>query len=73
MCDLLLQCSNYTLQVFVQSRGVTIFITHLRDKPRITFEKAGIVQLLGKDAFFENVSQAIQRIEIVEREVVTNE
>lgn len=31
------------------------------------FEKAGIVGLLGEDAFYDNVAQAMQRIEMVER------
>lgn len=36
-----------------QSRGVGIFITHLRARPLEAFEKAGIVKLLGADAFHD--------------------
>ncbi|KAF5375547.1 hypothetical protein D9615_009135 [Tricholomella constricta] len=36
------------------SRGVGLYITHLTPGPRETFSKAGIVELLGADAFREN-------------------
>lgn len=39
-----------------------VFITHLREKPRIMFERAGIVELLGADAFYEDVGTAMGRL-----------
>jgi len=46
-----------------KSRGVGLFITHLPPGPRETFSKAGIVDLLGHDAFRENVLDAMTVIE----------
>ena len=50
----------------LQSRGTAVFITHLRDAPRDAFERAGIVDLVGEDAIYENVSSAISQIEMAE-------
>ncbi|KAG6887409.1 hypothetical protein C0995_015596 [Termitomyces sp. Mi166 len=46
-----------------KSRGVGLFITHLSPGPRETFLKAGIVDLLGADAFRESVADAIALVE----------
>ena len=48
--------------VCVQGRGVGVFIAHLRTEPRTMFERGGIVKLLGADAFYENVSKAMRRL-----------
>ncbi|KAF8058779.1 sulfate anion transporter [Lyophyllum atratum] len=53
----------YELLEEYKSRGVGLFITHLAPGPRETFVKAGIVDLLGADAFRENVADAIALIE----------
>ena len=50
-----------------QSRGVAIYITHLRSGPRDTFERAGIIDLVGEDAIYNDVGSAMMRIEMVER------
>ena len=47
-----------------------LFITHLRAKPRALFEKAGVIDMIGEDAIFENVASAMQHIQIVELEHV---
>lgn len=46
----------------LQGREVRVFITHLRKVPRAMFERGGIVELLGEDAFFEDVSKAMRRL-----------
>ncbi|KNZ81232.1 Putative sulfate transporter, partial [Termitomyces sp. J132] len=46
-----------------KNRGVGLFITHLSPRPRETFSKAGIVDLLGADAFRESVADAIALVE----------
>ena len=51
-----------------RSRGTAVLISHLRAAPRVTFERAGIVALLGGDAFFEDVASAIAQVERVEME-----
>jgi hypothetical protein len=43
---------------------VRLFITHLRDGPRAMFAKAGVMDLLGEDAFQKNVAGAIARLRI---------
>jgi len=53
----------YELLDEYMSRGVGLFITHLSPGPRETFAKAGIVELLGADAFRENVADAIVLVE----------
>lgn len=45
-----------------QAREVGVFITHLRAKPRVMFERGGIVKLLGADAFHEDISTAMGRL-----------
>jgi hypothetical protein len=47
----------------VQNRGVHLFIAHLRPGIRETFENAGIVKLLGPDAFYDTVGEAITIVE----------
>jgi hypothetical protein len=49
--------------LFHQNRGVGLFVTHVRPKVRETFVKAGILELLGHDAFHESVTDAIAVIE----------
>lgn len=51
-----------------QARGVGLFMTHLRAKPREYFQKAGVIDLIGEDAIFDNVASAMQHIQIVELE-----
>ncbi|KAI0077181.1 sulfate permease [Panus rudis PR-1116 ss-1] len=46
-----------------QSRGVGIYITHLKRNPREAFKRAGIVDLLGESAFCKDVSSAMALIE----------
>jgi hypothetical protein len=46
-----------------KSRNVGLFITHLRYRVEQTFKKAGIFDLLGADAFRENVAEAMQIVE----------
>ncbi|KAE9389515.1 hypothetical protein BT96DRAFT_834786 [Gymnopus androsaceus JB14] len=52
----------YELIEEYQSRGVGIFITHLHARPLEAFEKAGIVKLLGADAFQENIANVVAKI-----------
>jgi len=47
---------------FSQNRGVELFVTHLRSGPREMFERAGIEELLGSDAFFDTLGDAMTRI-----------
>ncbi|PFH53352.1 hypothetical protein AMATHDRAFT_1412 [Amanita thiersii Skay4041] len=62
-------CDASAAQIFCElldeyrSRGVGLFITHLRSGPYRTFEKAGIVKMLGLDAFRMTVADAITIIE----------
>ncbi|KAF5384491.1 hypothetical protein D9757_006434 [Collybiopsis confluens] len=62
------QCDASSCQIFgelieeYRSRGVGIYITHLRSGPWKAFEKAGIVKLLGEEAFQENVANAVAKI-----------
>jgi len=61
-------CDASACQIFYElieeyrSRGVEIFITHLRAETLKVFERAGIVKLLGPDAFHENVANAVAKI-----------
>lgn len=43
-----------------------MFITHLRSSLVPTFTRAGIVSLLGDEAFYEDVASAMARIEALE-------
>lgn len=45
-----------------QSQHVGLWITHLRRGPRESFERAGIIDLLGEDAFCRDVSTAMAKI-----------
>jgi len=46
-----------------KSRGVGLYIAHLRPRPYKTFAKAGIVELLGVGAFRESVADAMTIVE----------
>jgi len=62
-CDASATRIFYELLEDYRSRGVGLFITHLRPNLRKTFTTAGIVELLGADAFRENVADAIAIVE----------
>ncbi|KAF5355089.1 hypothetical protein D9756_005571 [Leucocoprinus leucothites] len=63
------KCDASALQIFYElleeykSRGVSLFITHLRSKQQEKFMKAGIWDLLGADAFRQTVADAIAIVE----------
>ncbi|KAF8552950.1 hypothetical protein OG21DRAFT_1415146 [Imleria badia] len=62
-------CDASAVQIFhellesYKNRGVHLYITHLRSRIREMFENAGIVRLLGPDAFYDTLGDAIARIE----------
>ncbi|KAK0212335.1 sulfate anion transporter [Desarmillaria ectypa] len=62
-------CDASAVQMFLEifeeyrNRGVGLFVTHLRPGPQKMFTTAGIVDLLGLEAFQENVADAIAIIE----------
>jgi len=62
-------CDASAAQIFFElseehmRRGVGLFITHLSPGPRETFSKAGIVELLGADAFRQTVAEAMTVVE----------
>lgn len=45
-----------------------MYITHLKSDPWRAFEKAGVVALLGEDAFCKDVASAMVRVEQAMRE-----
>ena len=47
----------------LQSRGVGIYITHLKGQPHRVFEIAGLHELLGEDRFCFDVKAAMTQIE----------
>ncbi|KAG2090747.1 sulfate transporter family-domain-containing protein [Suillus discolor] len=61
-------CDASAVQIFhelletYQNRGVELFVTHLRSGPREMFERAGIVELLGSEAFFATLGDAMTSI-----------
>ncbi|KAI0315518.1 sulfate anion transporter [Amylostereum chailletii] len=61
-------CDASAVQIFYElfeeykKRGVDVYITHMRPDPRRAFERAGIDELLGEDAFYDDVATAVSRI-----------
>ncbi|KAI9511437.1 sulfate anion transporter [Russula earlei] len=61
-------CDASAVQIFhelfesYRTRGVGVFITHLRPDPRAMFERGGIMKLLGADAFYEDVGTVMRRL-----------
>ncbi|OAX34672.1 hypothetical protein K503DRAFT_868769 [Rhizopogon vinicolor AM-OR11-026] len=61
-------CDASAVQIFhellatYQKRGVELFVTHLRSGPREMFERAGIEELLGSEAFFDTLGDAMTSI-----------
>jgi len=61
-------CDASAVQIFhelfesYRSRDVGVFITHLREGPRVMFERGGIVELLGADAFYQDVGTVMRRL-----------
>ncbi|KAL0955588.1 hypothetical protein HGRIS_001824 [Hohenbuehelia grisea] len=62
-------CDASAAQIFYElfdeykSRGVKLFVTHLHSGPRRTFEKAGVVELLGPDHLQATVADAMAMVE----------
>lgn len=73
LCFMVLKISHSAAQIFYElleeynGRNVGLFITHLRTRVEKTFKKAGIVDLLGADAFRDNVADAMQIVERARR------
>ncbi|EJD08166.1 sulfate anion transporter [Fomitiporia mediterranea MF3/22] len=65
-CDASAAQIFYELLENYKSRSVEIFIAHLRPSLLLTFERAGIVALLGEEAFFQDVAAAMVRVEMAE-------
>lgn len=62
MCDAsAVQIFHELLETY-QNRGVGLFVTHLRSGPREMFERAGIEELLGSEAFFATLGDAMASI-----------
>ncbi|EAU84208.2 endoplasmic reticulum protein [Coprinopsis cinerea okayama7 len=53
----------YELTEEYMKRDVQIFMTHVKAKPYQTFVKAGIVDMVGLDAFRETVADAVSIVE----------
>ncbi|CAA7260456.1 unnamed protein product [Cyclocybe aegerita] len=62
-CDASAAQIFYELLEEYKSRGVGLYITHIRPRVQRTFDKAGIVELLGTNAFRETVADAMSIIE----------
>ncbi|KAH7925315.1 hypothetical protein BV22DRAFT_1195297 [Leucogyrophana mollusca] len=62
-------CDASAVQIFrellanYQNRGVDLYITHLRPELREMFERANIVKLLGEEAFYETLADAMAKVE----------
>ncbi|KAH7908112.1 sulfate transporter family-domain-containing protein [Hygrophoropsis aurantiaca] len=62
-------CDASAVQIFrellttYQNRGVGLYVTHLRPDLREMFERANIVKLLGEDAFYETLGDAMAKVE----------
>ena len=52
----------------LQNRGVGLYVTHLKRAPRASFEDAGVVRLLGEEAFCKDVASAMASVERAMRE-----
>lgn len=46
-----------------KSKGITIVFSHVNDQPMKVMEKAGFIELVGKDNFQLNISAALDRAE----------
>ena len=54
MNDLLKRC---------QKKGITLILSHVNQQPMKVMEKAGYVEKVGRENFFDNIDDAIQRAE----------
>ncbi|KAK7472325.1 hypothetical protein VKT23_000444 [Stygiomarasmius scandens] len=66
-CDAIASQIFYELLEEYGSRGVGLYITHLRPGVRKTFEKAGVLKLLGPEAIQDNVADAMARVNMRSR------
>ena len=48
-----------------ESKGITLVFSHVNEQPMHVMEKAGFVELLGKENFQSNISAALKRAEEV--------
>lgn len=62
-------CDASAVQIFhellenYKSRGIRLFVTHLRPNIREMFENAGVVAMLGADAFYDTLGEAMAKVE----------
>ncbi len=61
--SLIAELSRCRRLMTLQNRGVGLYITHLKQNTKARFAKAGIVDLLGHEAFQSNVADAMARVE----------
>ena len=50
-----------------ESRGITMVFSHVNEQPMKVMEKAGLVELAGKDNFCPNIAAALDRAECIVR------
>lgn len=48
---------------YCEAKGITPIFSHVNEKPMHVMEKAGFVELVGKDNFCANISDALKRAE----------
>ena len=48
-----------------ESKGITLVFSHVNEQPMHVMEKAGFVELVGKENFQSNISAALKRAEEV--------
>ncbi len=46
-------------------QGITLVFSHVNEQPMRTMEKAGFVDIVGKDNFCENIDAALERAEAI--------
>lgn len=48
-----------------ESKGITMVFSHVNEQPMKVMEKAGLVELAGKDNFCPNIAAALDRAECI--------
>lgn len=53
----------YEIVEAYHARDVKVFFVSLRKKPRVLFEKSGLLKVIGEGCLYRKVSDAIETIE----------
>ena len=57
----------HNLTKYCESKGIALVFSHVNEQPRHVMEKDGFMELVGKENFCTNITEALNRAEEIVR------